>query len=376
MATAPTLVSNYPSNGDTGIPVGETILLYFSTGVDLETIKSSIVLYGRDFDQTSGPDQSLWIDDDTGDNPYWQSSPGFKGTVPLDFELVYYDTLDADLAEADGGVITSQAGETTSFQAVAHLVKITPKESSLAPDTAYALYINGDNDANDMIGVSSRTVYDVVADSGNTGTDGGFKIFGTYAGSFDDQVNLKITTAGDIGVAKYKWWYTSLGESSATTGRVTSRRFRNLADGLQIRFTGSGFVVNDLYVFNVEATARMTASSSILFTTNDGSWSTAPTSASTPAPSTPPSSVLPSVSDASEILEVLEMTPESGSYNNPNNTRVITIVFSDDVDPDTITDETVKLFRYPVSGYYSDTAAPAELRKELSLDGDTLTIKF
>lgn len=285
---APTLDHNYPSNSDTGIPVGETILLYFSCGVDLETVKSSIVLYGRDYDQTSGPDQALWIDDDTGENNYWLSSPGFKGTVPLDFELVYYDKLDPDRAEIDAGVITSQADETSYTQTVGHLVKITPQEGSLAPDTTYALYINGDNDANDDIGVSARTVFDIQADVGNTGTDGTFRIYGTYDGTSDDTVTVRITTAGDIGVAKYKWWYVSLGESSATTGKVTSRRYRNLEDGLQIRFTGSDFVAGDVYTFNVSATARMEASHTIAFTTNDGSWTAAPAAASTPASSSHP----------------------------------------------------------------------------------------
>lgn len=70
------------------------------------------------------------------------------------------------------------------------------------------------------------------------------------------------------------------------------------------------------------------------------------------------------------------MTPDNGSYNNSNTTREIVIVFSEDVLGSTITDETVKVYRYPVSGHYTDTSAPLELQKELSLDGDTLTIKF
>lgn len=372
--SAPTLIHNYPSDTDTGIPVGETILLYFDVGVDSETIKSSIVLYGRDFDMTSGPEEATWIDDDTGDNKFWLKSPGFKGTVPLDFQIVYFDTSDSDYPEVDAGTITSQTDETEGE--FGHLVKITPKTGALAPDTTYTLYVNGDNESNNMVGVSCRTVFDVVPDPGNVGVDGSLKILGTWDGATEDTVNVKVTTAGDIGTAKYKWWYTSLGESSAVTGRVTSRRYRKLADGIQIRFTGSGFEANDIYTVNVTDIERMATSYSISFTTNDGSWTAAPADPSTPATSSPPDTVLPSIASSTEYLSVIEMIPTNGSYNNRNSNREITIVFSDDLDEDTITDTSVRLYSYPVSGFYSGTSRPKELEKELSVDGDTLTIRF
>lgn len=371
---APTLVSNYPSDGDIGIPVGITLLCYFSVGVDLQSVKDSIVLFGRDYDQTSGPDQALWIDDDTGNNKFWLSSPGLKGTVPLDFELVYFDTADVDLTVDESASYTSLTDEATA--GFGHLVRITPQTGSLGPETLYTLYVNGDSEDNNLIGVSSRTVYDVDPDIGNIGSTGSLSIHGTWQGTSDDVVNIKITVAGDIGVAKYKWWYDSLGEGSAATGKLTSRRFRKLEDGLQIRFTGSAFEVDDLYTLSTYSTSRLATSSSFSFTTNDGSFTTAPASPSTPAVSSPPSTVLPSVSDSAAVLSIIEMTPEHGSYNNSNNTRVITIVFDDDIDEATITDDTVKIYAYPVSGHYSDTSAPRELQKELTVTDDTLTIKF
>ena len=370
----PTLISNYPSDTDTGIPVGVTILCYFSVGVDLETVKNSIVMFGRDYDQTSGPDQAIWIDPDTGQNKFWLSSPGFKGTVPLDFELEYYDTTDPDYTVIEGASFTTQDDETAASAGT--LVKITPSTGSLAPETLYTVYVNGDAVANDLVGVSARTVFDVEPDGGNVGSTGSFSTFGSFSGTTSDVVNVKITTAGDIGVAKYKWWYTSGAEASAVTCRLTSRRFRKLEDGLQIRFTGTAFVEDDLYTIEVFPTARLAASSSFSFTTNDGSFTVAPASPSTPAVSSPPSTVLPSVSDASAVLSILSMDPAHGSYNNKNSTRVITIVFDDDIDEATITDETIKLFAYPVSGHYGDTSAPMELRKELIVEDDTLTIKF
>ena len=68
------------------------------------------------------------------------------------------------------------------------------------------------------------------------------------------------------------------------------------------------------------------------------------------------------------------MTPNDGSYYNKTNTRQIVIEFSDVLDTATITDSTVNLFRYPVSGQYQLQAEVVELEKILTVSGNTLTI--
>ena len=374
---APTIQRVYPADGDTGIPVGETLKVWFDIGVDPKSIKDSIVLFASDSDQTSGPDSALWIDKYTGNNPYFLTSPGFKGYVPLKFEIVYWDTTDTvTYAEVDpqpSGVTGELVEQTLN---IGSLVKITVDPSfaaTLAPDTSFTFCINGDPDGTDT-GVASRSVFDVSADGGNTGS-GDVVLYGPYVddGTGDDTFNVKITTGGNIGTAVYKWWWTSDGEGAATIDRVTNRRFRNVGKGVQIRFTGSNFAVNDLWTANVESLARMTTSTSVSFTTNDGSYTTAPPSPSTPATSSPPSTVLPSNVDP---FDVESMDPLNASYNIDPDKRLITIVFSQDVDASTITDDSVKLWKYPVEGYYDSTFQPAELEKSLSVSGDTLTIRF
>jgi hypothetical protein len=118
----------------------------------------------------------------------------------------------------------------------------------------------------------------------------------------------------------------------------------------------------------------MLTSTVVTFSTNDGSYTAAPASPSTPATSTPPSTVLPTLTDSG--IEVLEMVPANGSYNVSVNNRKITIRFSEDVDPDTITDDSVKLWKYPVNGVYDETYSPLELQKTIVVDGDTITIRF
>ncbi len=142
---------------------------------------------------------------------------------------------------------------------------------------------------------------------------------------------------------------------------------------MQIRFSGSSLQVGDSWTFSVSAIQRLATSTTITFTTNDGSYTSAPSSPSTPATSSPPSTVLPT---GQSTFEVEEMTPESGSYNVSIKNRKIVIRFSEDIDPDTITDDSITLWKYPVSGVYEDTYSPIELQKTIDVDGDTITIKF
>lgn len=374
----PVLLSTSPSDGSTGIPVGESLEFLFDRGIDLETAKSAVVMYGSDFDKTSGPGQALWIDKDTGNNPFFLKSPGFKGTVPLSYKLVYVD-LDT-LLEVDPGLVTSELDETGfGVAGIGHKLIATP-EAPLAADTLYNITILGDPDGVGN-GISSRTVFDVEPDGGNSSTTGTMHAFGGYTRAFADRIIVEITTSGDIGTALYKWYYLSAGVGSAITGRVVSSRYRRLADGLQVRFEGSGFVAGDLYDFNVEPIERMATSTQLSFTTNDGSYVAPPESPSVPAPCEPPASVLPPAVGGPTLsgpgaLYVTNMLPEDRSFNVNPNTRQIIITFSEDVDPATITDNTVTLYKASALGEFAETFAPQELSKKLTVVGNVLTIDY
>lgn len=369
---APSVILTYPNDGDTGIPVGATIKIYFDYGVDEQSVKDSVALFGRDFDFTSGPDTAIWADKGTGNNPFFLASPGFKGLIPLKFDFDYY-RLDY-FTPLDPGVVTSQADEVTAGVGAVVSITIDPKfNPSLPADLELTLIVGGDP-SNQGVGISARTVYDIVADSGNTGSGTVF-VYGTWEGAGDDELNIEITEDGNIGTAEYRWWYTSGGTSSATDDCVTNRRFRSLDNGLQIRFSGSGLVTGDKWALNLSNVQRMEESYKVVFTTNDGSYTAAPESPSTPATSTPATDILPS-STGDNVLEVIEMIPANGSYNVSIHNRKIVIRFSADLDENTITNESVKLWKYPASGYYDDTFAPAELQKTIEVDGDEITIRF
>ena len=367
---APVSTLVYPADSDVGIPVGAAVKVYFDSVVDLQTAKDSIVIYGADFDRTSGPDSALWVDGKEPSNPFFLSSPGFNGTVEVDVTHSYINL--SDNSDATPGDLANPAAATAA--GVGSLITVTPK-SNLAAETEYKLYVNGDPNALGINGVSSRTVWDIVPGGGNASATGDLEVYGTFEGSVSDVVNVKITTSGDIGTAKYKWWYASELESEARLGKVTARRYRRLEDGLQLRFTGSGFVADDTFSFAVEPAERMATSFLVTFTTNDGTFTAAPVSPSTPATSEPPASVLPDVTTATGFT-LSESSPANKAYNVNVQGRTITLTFSQDVDPATITADSIKLYSYPASGEYSETSAPQELVKQLTVSGNIVTIKY
>lgn len=75
---APDVTLFDPADASVGVPVGDTIMVYFDTGIDLESAKKSVVLYGADFDTTSGPDIAMWVDEDSGNNPFFSGHRASK----------------------------------------------------------------------------------------------------------------------------------------------------------------------------------------------------------------------------------------------------------------------------------------------------------
>jgi hypothetical protein len=366
---APAVTAVYPNDLTTGIPLRADIEITFDVGIDLTSAISNVVIYGPDFDRTSGPEQAIWIDKDTGENPYFLNSPGLTGTVPADYRVIYVDSLGV---EADIDPVLNQASETAG--PYSQKLIITPK-APLAADTNYTVYIIGTAEIGDDRGVSQRTIFDV-DETGVTGTTGDLVPAGQFLGTVSDLVYAKITLAGDIGTAKYKWWFDSAGEPSAVIDRLTSRRFRRLTDGLQLRSTGSGFVLNDEYVFAVEPLTYLATSYSFSFTTGTGSIQSVPTSAST--------SIIGSITGLTAedaALTILSSDPPDRDFNLPLATRTVTITFSEDLNPATITQDTVTVEAHSASGAFTgpsvtNTGQPVELFKKLTVAGAVLTIEI
>lgn len=369
---APEISSIYPNDSSTGIPVGADVSITFTNGIDILNAKANVVIYGPDFDRTSGPDSALWIDN-LGNNPYYLTSPSLTGLVSCTYSLVYVDGNGDEISPEVLTLSDEETGDGTD--AYRHKLVVTPSQP-FAPDADYKVYVIGNAESGTSRGISSRTVFDVDA-TGATSTDAGVVVYGGYTASGDDVVNIQITTAGDIGTAKYKWWYDSEGESEATTGRLTSRRYRRLEDGVQIRFTGSDFQEDDVYTVAVYGADYLATSYTFDFSTGSGSITEVPATAATSIIGTESA-----LTSTATNLTVLSMTPDDGAiHQSSKNARDITIKFSGSLDSDTVTDSTVTVLGYPISGHFSTSNSTnaneaEELYKKLTVSGDTLTIEL
>lgn len=358
MAT-PTITAIYPNNGQTSVPIGADITVTFSSGIDLSTAKKNVVLYGPDFDMLSGPETATWLQKD-GTNLKFLDSPGFKGIVECNYELIYVDS-NGDEVELSP---TSESDETGG--PYTHKLKISPK-TILAPNVEYNLYIIGEDEEGTERGVSARTVYEV-DDTNAPSTTASVHVYGGYKGDSTDTITIKITSAGNIGTAEYKWWYSDTEpETSARTGKVTSRRFRKLEDGVQVRFSGSGFVLGEYYTVALNPPQLMETSYTFSFTTSTTEITKVPSSASTTVIGT-------TATTTSSFLEVMSIDPEDGATHQKFASKQITIEFSAALDSDTVTDESVTVLAYPISGIIESAEDEVNLFKKLTVSGKKLII--
>lgn len=353
--SAPTIESIFPSNGSTGVPIGSEILITFDSEIDEFRAQRNIMIFGPDFDQTSGPDSLQWINPVTGYNPYFLQSPGFNGDVKGKF---YFDLLDNQNAVISGFDYASGAPVYKTR------VKFIPK-TPLAPLTTYTVYVIGNPDNSDPErGIASRTVYSTSLGS-NIG--GGNCVFsGGYKGTINDTINIRITVAGNIRTAEYEWYLSS--ESSITYNMITSTKYRALNDlGVDVRFTGSDFRVGDTFSVNVYPPTFMTTSYQYTFTTGTGNIVEVPDNTSTSVLGDP-------VTVLTGEFEIVSHTPEHKEIKVDNNLRIIKITFTNDIDASTINDKTIKIVAHPATGYDANVTDVGKLRKFLLVHNNILYI--
>ncbi len=362
MAT-PKITAVYPNPNQISVPIGAEIEVVFDQSVDLSTVKNNIVLYGKDKDYVSGPDGAKWITEGQSGDPFYLRSPGFGGVVECDYQLVYVDATGTEYSFGTEVVDPSQ--ETAA--GVTHKVVLKPK-SLLREEMEYYLKIIGDSEGGSIKGVSKRTVYDV-DHSGATSTTGEIIVYGGYTGSIDDVMYLEITSGGSVGEVEYRFWLDS-DPSTIYEKKIASRRFRRLVEGVQIRFDGSDFITGDSYRLQLIAAEFLEKSYEMTFETSTDTIVEVPDTMST----SPIGYQLPANQQVGG-LEFLEMDPENGATNQEFKDKKIILSFGEELDPATVTDDTVTVYAYPVSGIYSDTGRERELIKKLTVSGNRIIIE-
>ena len=364
----PQIIETFPSNKSESVPVGVKIEITFDRAVDVQSAKDNIVIYGRDYDLVSGPETATWMHEGDALNPLFLRSPEFKGIVDYTLDVVYVSKTTGE--EVDLTEVTDVTVE--EYADVYQKIILTPK-NILDEKCEFFVYIIGEVEDNIRKGLSKRTVYEPDISSA-VSEEGKVFVYGGYTGKIDDTLYLKITKAGNIGEAEYKYWFNSEGETKAVKGKLTSRRFRKLEDGIQIRFSGSNFLKDDTYSIKLYEKEFLENSYSLSFKTSSSFIEDVPDTMST----SPIGTKLLEI-ESSGGLKLLDVVPEDGATNLTFSDRTITLTFDKELDSDTVTDSTVMVYMYPVSGSFtgnnSSLKEPKELKKKLTVDENKIIIE-
>lgn len=143
-----------------------------------------------------------------------------------------------------------------------------------------------------------------------------------------------------------------------------------------MRFVGTGFTQNDKWTILCTPIERLAESYTVVFTTNDGTYSTAPVSPSSGAQQAPPTTVIPPLPGQiiDDILMVTNMIPSDSDYNIDIDTRTIVLEFNYDIDPTTVTQDTVEISMLPIDGIYNQRGQLKVLSKALEVVGNKIII--
>jgi hypothetical protein len=326
-----------PGDTSTGVPLNNSIQITFDREIDERSIQhGGLVIEGPDTDLVIYPGYTPTVLKAGAEQDILLSA-GYQGLVPGEFSFSRIDMLtntqvDTDDLDGEGDLYRTRV--------------IFKPSVFLRPLTEYVVYLIGDDDAEEIeeLGIRTRSVFDTI-DTGNVG-ESSVTFSGTYTGGLtQDKINIRITKSGVVGIAEFEAWRDSQ-PLNLEGPFLTSINSFQVLDGVNVSFQEGDFLVNDVYSTVVKKPERLTGVVSFKFTTGNGSISAVPTSTSTSITGSP-SLTLPST-----VFSVKSSTPQDASSNlNPSTTRRITIQFTDDIDPATITEDTVQVHIEPVSDH-------------------------
>lgn len=334
--------NSYPLNQTKTFPLGEEIKLEFDNLVDDKSAKESIFLL-------KASDKSV-----------------------IETEIKTY------AIDANGDVLDDTFLESVITQKT--IVSVKPVVF-LEANTDYQLFIRGSaieqlvelSEELNSNTLSARTVFNTSLDNAFTNQ---VRVYGSYEGESATHLNLEIVQAGSDSEARYLWWFENEARPQPTGNRYnrTLTRWRSLSRGCYIKFYGGEFEAGKIYQVKVYPKDKLAASYLINFSTSSDDLILKPEVEST----SDIGLVLPehTVSSFQENLRVISMTPENGSVNQSKNINKIVITFNKDIDPTSVTQDSIKLFKQPVSGFYNGESSVEKIPKEIIVNANQITLEF
>ncbi len=356
----------HPADEQEGVVLGDEVFVIFDREIDENTVEQGgLFVTGPDTDTWSGPDQAMWIRRDpaalVGPEEDILQSPGFTGIVQGSFT---FERL--DLLTVSGVSTIDVTGDGTLYRTKA----IFTPDQILAPDLEYTVHLIGDEDNTDSVltGVRPRTVFD--PEQVGTGSDS-VTFVGTYLGTpASDVYNIRIATSGVKRTATFDWFLSSA--PLDIKGPVLTDKKVFLNNGVFVEFGDGLFDKDDEFTAVVKKQNPFDGSIFFAFKTGSGSVEDVPDDIST---SVIGNLVPVTTAVSTSIFSLSSVSPLDRATDLPLTTNQIVLEFSSDVDPTTVTSETVRLIGEPVDGN-EDTLATRVIAKDLTVSGRKIIMDF
>lgn len=367
--TAPTVLNVYPASSALGIPIGDSVTVQFDQEMDELSINSgTLVLIAPANDVVFGPGLEPLEQQTAEDAESILDTPTYSGYVK--------GTITFSRVNTSGGIVDD---DEVDYDGVGNLwytiATLTPSQP-LKPNVTYTAIVLGDEtQTNDFdSGVRTRSVFDAepVSVSGT-----GIPIFiGSYTGTSTRTYVLEITSGGATGAATYEWWNEAtpleVYEGVTTTG------YRELEDGVIVYFDPDGsFTTGDKWQVVVKPYSLLANNYRWEFTTGSGSILTPPSSSSASGIGT----IGAAAGTDTTGLYVSEITPSEGEYGveistDPYTGETITIVFNNDLDASTVTEDSISIYTESPNGDTSIASITGDLDFTAAVSGDTISIEL
>jgi hypothetical protein len=356
----------HPTVSGLGIFCGDTIWVLFDREIDENSLSNgNMFVTGPDFDTWSGPDLQIFLGaPSVGDEDQILQSPGYHGMVQgtFEFERIALTSLSEVVTQDTVG-----SGHLFRTKAI-----FTPT-NRLQTNTEYTVYLSGDEDSTDDLttGLTSRTIFDQVAWSGNTSTSEP-EFTGSYNGLVaSDTFRVDITTSGYSDSARFTFQSTS---DSIVHGPFRAKESPILlSDGVSLNFTDGILQIGDYWTVVVKEPVTYSGNLVWPFQTGSGSIETLPTTTSTTVLGI---DTVISTTATTTTFTVVSTEPEDGDTNLtlPTNEYDITVEFDNDIDSATVVSGVdITVFSESVNGE-TTIAAEGDIIAKPAVSGTELTI--
>lgn len=341
-----------PSDGFNAFPIGGKIEILFSGEISEFLAENSISLIGPDQHVVTGIEFEENLFRFSSETSYSKvlESLSLKGQVPVDIDVFRCNSSGNILVDGNGDYLPYSY----AYNATVRSKLVIKPKSFLQEKTDYRLLISGaQSPDNEWSYLGSRSIFDPQADVLNTG-EGKLRSYGNYTGTISDTIVVTVTRTGSSTTAKLEWYFDS---ADTVTYEFLPLAGRNkLLDNKEIYLellggAADAFKQGDQWTINlrpveylVDKVTNIGSAYKLDFATAANQVKELPTTVSqSPIGLDAPSQE--EVLAAQTEFQLIKIEPEYGASNISLNTKQIIFTFNKNLDPTSITADTVRLFR-------------------------------